>query len=56
MNSKFIKIRCKKCKNEQIVFEKSSTVVNCLVCNEKISEPSGGKSKINSNILEVIDS
>ena len=53
--SKFIKLRCPKCKNEQIIFGKSSTVVNCLVCGKPLAEPSGGKSKVKARILEVLE-
>ena len=52
--SKFIKLRCPKCKNEQIVFGKSSTTVKCLVCDKVIAEPSGGKAKIKARVLEVL--
>jgi len=52
--SRFMKIRCDKCKNEQIVFDKISTAVNCLVCNEVLAKPSGGKAKIKAQILEVL--
>jgi len=53
--SKFIKIRCPKCKNEQITFGKSSTLVKCLVCSKPLVGPTGGKSKIRARILEVLD-
>ena len=53
--SKFIKIRCPKCKNEQLTFGKSSTEVNCLVCGKPLVEPTGGKSKIKARILEVLE-
>ncbi|MFH0978418.1 MAG: 30S ribosomal protein S27e [Candidatus Woesearchaeota archaeon] len=53
--SKFIKVRCPKCKNEQIVFGKASTIVKCLVCGKVLSEPSGGKSKVKARILEVLE-
>jgi small subunit ribosomal protein S27e len=53
--SKFIKIRCTKCKNEQIVFGKPSVKVRCLVCNKVLIEPTGGKGKIRSRILEVLE-
>ena len=53
--SKFIKVRCNKCKNEQIVFGKSASVVNCLVCGDGLLEPSGGKSKIKARVLEVLE-
>jgi len=53
--SKFIKVRCKKCKNEQIIFGKASTQINCLVCGATLGAPSGGKTKIKGRILEVFD-
>ena len=53
--SKFIKIRCPKCKNEQITFGKSSTIVKCLVCSKILVEPTGGKSKVKARILEVLE-
>ena len=52
--SKFVKVRCPKCKNEQIIFGKVSTTVECLVCNKPLAEPTGGKSRIKSKILEVL--
>ena len=53
--SKFIKVRCNKCKNEQIVFGKASIKVNCLVCGEELLEPTGGKSRIKARVLEVLE-
>ena len=53
--SKFIKVRCPKCKNEQIVFGKSSTKVSCLVCGKVLAEPTGGKSKLKERILEFLE-
>ena len=53
--SKFIKVRCPKCKNEQIVFGKAATIVKCLVCNRVIAEPTGGKIKVKARILEVLE-
>jgi small subunit ribosomal protein S27e len=53
--SKFIKIRCPKCKNEQIMFGKASTTVECLVCQKKLAEPTGGKSKVRARVLEILE-
>lgn len=53
--SKFIKLRCPKCKNEQIMFGKASTIVSCLVCSKVLAEPTGGKSRIKARILEVLE-
>ena len=40
--SKFIPIKCEKCKNEQTIFNKASTHVTCLVCGEILANPRGG--------------
>jgi len=53
--SKFIKVRCPKCKNEQIIFGKASSEVVCLVCGKVLAEPTGGKSKVKARILEVLE-
>lgn len=53
--SKFVKLRCSRCKNEQIIFGKPSSTVKCLVCSTNIAEPSGGKGKIKARILEVLE-
>ena len=52
--TKFVKVRCPKCKNEQNIFGKPATHVECLVCNKILAEPSGGKGKIKARILEVL--
>jgi small subunit ribosomal protein S27e len=52
--SKFLKVRCEKCKNEQIIFNKASTIVKCLVCGEVLAEPKGGIVKLKTNVLEIL--
>lgn len=41
--SAFYRVKCPDCENEQIVFEKASTSVACLVCGRILAEPTGGK-------------
>lgn len=53
--SKFIKVRCPKCKNEQIIFGNASDVVKCLVCDKELAFPTGGKSRISARVLEVLE-
>jgi small subunit ribosomal protein S27e len=55
MTTKFIKVRCNKCKNEQIIYQKASSQVTCLVCNEELAAPTGGKANISARVLEVLD-
>ena len=54
-DSKFVKVRCPKCKNEQIMFGKANSIVKCLVCGKVVADPSGGKSKIRARVLEVLE-
>jgi small subunit ribosomal protein S27e len=53
--SKFIKVRCTKCKNEQTIFGKASTKVTCNVCGKELALPLAGKAKIKSRIVEVLE-
>lgn len=53
--SKFVKIRCPKCKNEQIMFGKATSAVKCLVCGKDLADPTGGKAKVKARILEVLE-
>jgi len=52
--SRFVRVQCKKCKNEQVIFGKAATVVKCLVCQEDLAIPKGGKAEIKAQVLEVL--
>jgi small subunit ribosomal protein S27e len=41
-----------KCKNEQVIFSKASTLVKCLKCGEVLAEPKGGEARIKGKVLE----
>jgi small subunit ribosomal protein S27e len=41
--TKFINVKCKDCGNAQMVFQRASSPVNCLVCGATIATPTGGK-------------
>ena len=53
--SKFVRVQCQKCKNKQIIFDRPVTIVNCLVCNEVLAEPTGGKANVKAQVLEILD-
>jgi len=53
--SRFLRVKCKDCGNEQIIFNKPSTLIRCLVCNKILAEPTGGKANINAEILDIVD-
>ena len=52
--SKFVSIACKKCKNEQIIYNKAATVVKCLKCGEVLAEPTGGEIEIRGKVLQTL--
>ncbi|MFH1364628.1 MAG: 30S ribosomal protein S27e [Candidatus Aenigmatarchaeota archaeon] len=52
MTSKFVKVKCEKCKNEQMIFERAASVVTCLVCDEVLANPTGGKADIKAKIIK----
>ena len=53
--SKFIKVRCNDCENEQVIFDKASSPVSCHICGSKLAVSSGGKAIIKGKILETIE-
>jgi len=53
--SKFLKVTCSKCKNEQIIFNKAATEVKCLVCGAVLANSTGGKAKVRSKVLQVLE-
>ena len=52
--SKFLRVACRKCKNEQVIFNKASTLVKCLKCNAELVVPSGGEAEIKGKILQTL--
>ena len=52
---KFIKITCKKCNEERIIFSCATTKVRCPGCGEMQNVPKGGKCEIvNSKVEKVL--
>ncbi len=53
--SRFLRVKCFDCSNEQVIFGSVSTRVKCVVCGKTIAEPGGGKAKILTRILSVLE-
>ena len=51
--SKFLKVSCPKCKNEQTIFNKATSEVKCLVCGFDLTQKTGGKAKIKAKVIQV---
>ena len=52
--SRFLRIKCLNCGNEQIVFGCSSTTVTCFVCEKELTQSTGGKARILTKITDVL--
>jgi len=52
--SRFLRVMCRSCRNDQIVFNKTATVVKCQKCGEEIALPTGGEALISGKVLEVL--
>jgi small subunit ribosomal protein S27e len=53
--SRFLKVKCVDCGNEQVMFGSAKTVVKCVICGKTFAEPGGGKAKIMTKIISVLE-
>jgi small subunit ribosomal protein S27e len=55
IKSKFLRVRCTGCGNEQPVYSHASTVVKCKVCEKTLALPAGGRAQIKGVILGMVE-
>jgi small subunit ribosomal protein S27e len=53
--SKFVRVRCHDCGNEQVTFQKVSSTVKCNVCDGLLAEPTGGKASFRGEIIAELE-
>lgn len=53
--SKFVKVRCADCGNEQVVFSRPATEVACLVCDAVLARPRGGVGEFKAEIVGTFE-
>ncbi|MDH7563406.1 MAG: 30S ribosomal protein S27e [Candidatus Bathyarchaeota archaeon] len=53
--SRFLRVKCLKCGNEQVVFSNTVNKVTCNVCGNVLAEPSSGRAKIKGEIVTVFE-
>jgi len=51
----FLRVRCPDCGNEQVVYSNPTNVVKCNICKITLAVPTGGKAKINGEIVAVME-
>lgn len=53
--SVFLRVKCTKCGNEQLIFSNAVNKITCNVCGETLAEPSGGRAKIKGDVQAVLE-
>jgi len=53
--SKFLRIKCLECGNEQMVFGYAVNKVECNVCGAELVKPSGGRAIIKGEIIRLFE-
>ncbi|PSQ14522.1 30S ribosomal protein S27e [Halobacteriales archaeon QS_7_69_60] len=54
MAGNFFSIRCDDCENEQVVFGKAASVVDCAVCGSTLATPTGGEADFHGEVLKTV--
>lgn len=52
--SQFLRVKCADCSNEQVVFDRPSSDVNCQVCGATLVRPTGGKGAVRGEVVGVV--
>jgi small subunit ribosomal protein S27e len=53
--SKFLRVKCSDCGNEQVVFSHATNLVHCNICGAVLAEPTGGKAIIKGEVVALLD-
>lgn len=53
--SKFVRVKCPDCGNEQVVFDHVSNIVKCSVCSAVLAEPTGGRSAFKGEVVVSLE-
>jgi len=53
--SKFVRVKCPDCGNEQVVFSHATNVVKCNICGSVLLEPTGGKATIKGEVVATLE-
>lgn len=53
--TKFLRVKCNGCSNEQTIFSAAATKVKCIVCNQELAKTTGSKILLKTKILAVYE-
>jgi len=52
--SRFVRVKCPNCGNEQVVFDHATFPARCLVCGTLLVRPTGGKAESHGEIVKIL--
>ncbi len=55
MPGNFVRVRCPDCENEQVLFERASSAVDCAVCGSTLATPAGGEADLHGEVVETVE-
>jgi len=55
MPGSFHRVTCPDCENEQIVFGKAASTVDCEVCGHTLVRPTGGEAVLEGEVVETVE-
>lgn len=55
MPAKFLKVKCSDCGNEQTIFARAASHVDCLACGATLATPTGGSAVVKGEILKTLE-
>ena len=53
--SRFLRVKCPDCGNEQVAFSNATTTVHCNICGATLVEPSGGKAIVKGEVVATLE-
>ena len=55
-DSNFLRVQCRDCGSEQVIFDRACTRISCNVCGATLAQPAGGKAKlISATAIETLE-
>ncbi|MEM0472796.1 MAG: 30S ribosomal protein S27e [Sulfolobales archaeon] len=52
--SRFVRVRCPQCGNEQVIFDHATFPVRCFICGTQLVRSTGGKAIINGEVIKIL--
>jgi len=54
MSGKFLRVNCRDCGHEAIIFDRASTLIACPICGATLARPVGGQADLSGSTIEDV--